>query len=235
MVLENEIYIISKTSIKTAKTNNNFIQDEDYTRITKKEEFRNKANELLNFIKNNNNTLDNTIEKHNHVNLYGYDYVFVIKKEKKEKNKYNILKIIDNVYENKYNYFGTQSENNVNDFENFLQEAIKNQNLEKNFKEKREDEIKDKIDTNDGNYRKINDHIKKTKTDLEKIDNTYTELINHLKKNNKDILNDFNKLKTDISKDIEEAIKKINNIKKKEDTNFLEKITNEVNEELGLE
>ena len=226
MVLENNIYIISKTSIKTAKTNNNFIQYNKFTKITKKEEFKSKANELIKFIKQNTLKTDNTeiIKKIYNGSLYGYDYVFVIKKEYNffKKKEYNIYKINYKSYGHEIKY-ETVIENNVNDFENFLQEAIKN--LEKNFTEKREYEIKDKIDINDGNYRKINDHIEKTKTDLEEIDNTYKYLINRLNINNRVILNDFNILKKDISKDIEEAIKKINNIKKKEDTNFLEKIT----------
>ena len=224
MVLENEIYIISKTSIKTAKTNNNFIQDKDYTRITTKKEFKDKAKELINFIEDKNNKFktDNTeiIKKIYNDSLDGSDYVFIVI----EKKNIILYKINDISHGHEINY-ETVIVKDSNKFLNFLIAAI--QYLDDNFETKKNKIIQQRNQSHERDYKLLKEPINKTKTGLEEIH------INRL--NNKDILNDFNKLKTDISKDIEEAIKKINNIKKKEDTNFLEKITNEVNEELGLE
>jgi hypothetical protein len=233
MVLEKiRVYIISKTSIKKASIeNDNFINDDKFEKITKNKEFKEKASELLTFIENKTNTLDNSnptiIQKIYNDSLYRSDYVFIV-----NKNTYNIFKIIENYYgQNDINY-NTVIEKDFNNFVTYLNEAINN--LDENFKTKQNDMIKDEIDKKNRNYTNLIEHINETKTNLKKIDNTYKELINRLNINNKDILKDFNNLKTDISKDIGKATTKINDIKEKENPAFSKEITNKVNEELRL-
>jgi hypothetical protein len=221
MVLGNGFYIISKTSI-TTKTS---IKQESI-KITKKKEFQEKANELLNFIEDKKNILDTKIKNPIDSDLYKSDYVFII-----TKNKYNIFKIIDNSIGHEINY-NTVIEKDFNNFVTYLNGAI--ENLDANFKTKQKDMIEDEINMNNRNYEKLIDHIIKT-SNLKNIISDYKDDDSFKRlKNNKEILNNLKELIIIINKDIENAITEINKIKMNEESKILNKITDKVNEELGL-
>jgi hypothetical protein len=214
MVLENGFYKISKTSI-----------EQNNIEIKKKREFGEKASELLNFIKDIKNKLDNNIQKPDVRGIYGYAYVFII-----TKNKYNIFEIIDNSIGHEINY-NTVIEKDFNNFVTYLNGAI--ENLDANFKTKQKDMIEDEINMNNRNYEILIEHIKKT-SNLKNIISDYKDDDSFKRlKNNRDILNNLKEL-TIINKDIETAITEINKIKMNEKSKFLNKITDKVNTELGL-